>query len=80
MRKMAFEGEASPKNKGKMGGHVKLSKNWHNVLGIDVLELQRKKRAEENAKKSREAKDKSYEDYSWTELCENVTKLKRLLV
>ena len=40
----------------------------------------RKKRTEEKAKERREAKDKSYEDYPWTELCEDVTKLKKLHV
>ena len=40
----------------------------------------RKKRAEE-AKESREAKDKSYENCPWTELtCKDVTKLKKLCV
>ena len=45
-----------------------------------VLEFKRKKRAEERAKESREANDKSREDYPWTELCEDVTKLKKLPV
>lgn len=40
----------------------------------------RKKRAEE-AKESRGAKDKSYEDCPWIELtCKDVTKLKKLCV
>ena len=38
------------------------------------------KRAEEKAKESREAKDNSFEDCPWTELCEGVTKLKKLRV
>ena len=42
--------------------------------------LKEKKRAEEKAKESWEAKDKSYDDYPWTELCEDVTKLKKLRV
>ena len=42
--------------------------------------LKVKKRAEEKAKEGREAKDKSYEDYPWTELCEDVTKLRKLRV
>ena len=37
-------------------------------------------RVEEKAKESREAKDKSYEDCPWTELCEDVAKLKKLRV
>ena len=43
---------------------------------LEVLEFKRKKKAEEKAKLSRDAKDKSYEDYTWTELCEDLTKLK----
>ena len=42
-----------------------------------MLEIKRKRRADEKAKESREAKDKSYEDYPWAELCEDVTKLKK---
>jgi len=34
----------------------------------------------EKAKESRKAKGKSYEDYPWTELCEDVTKFKKLRV
>ena len=45
-----------------------------------MLEFKRKKRAEEKAKKSREAKDKSNEDYPCTELCEDVKKLQKLHV
>ena len=36
---------------------------WHDVLINEVLVFKRKKRVEENAMESREAKDKSYEDY-----------------
>ena len=53
---------------------------WHNVLINEVLQFKRKKRAEEKAKESREAKDKSHEDYPWTELRKDVTKLKKLRV
>ena len=53
---------------------------WHNVLINEVLEFKRKKGAEEKAKDSREAKDKLFEDYHWTELGEDVTKLKKLRV
>jgi len=49
-------------------------------LHLEVLEFKRKKRAEEKAKLSRDAKDKSYEDYPGTELCEDLTKLKKLRV
>ena len=45
---------------------------------LEVLEFKRKKRVEEKPKESAEAKDKSYEDYPWTELCKDVTKLKKL--
>lgn len=48
---------------------------WHDVLINEVVELKRKKRAEEMAKESREAKDESCEDYPWNELCDNVTNL-----
>ena len=41
------------------------------------LEFKRKKRAEEKAKKSREAKDKSNKDYPCTELCEDIKKLQK---
>ena len=37
-------------------------------------------KAREKAKESREAKDKSYEDHPWTELCEDVTEPKNLRV
>ena len=42
-----------------------------------MLEFKRKKRAEEKAKKSREAKDKSNKDYPCTELCEDIKKLQK---
>ena len=41
-----------------------------------MLEFERKKRTEEKEKESRAAKDKSNEDYPWTELCEDLMKLK----
>lgn len=40
----------------------------------------KKKRLEERARESREAREKSYEDYHWANLCEDATKLKKLLV
>ena len=43
-----------------------------------MLEFKRKKRAEEKAKERRGAKDKSYEDYPWTELCEDATEIKNI--
>ena len=46
---------------------------------FEVLEFKRKKRAEEKAKLSRDAKDESYEDYPRTELCEDLTKLKDMV-
>ena len=52
-----------------------------NFKHLEILEYKRKKRAEKKkTKESREAKDKSYEDYLWTELCEDVTKLKKLRI
>lgn len=41
-----------------------------------MLDFERKKRTEEKEKESRAAKDKSNEDYPWTELYEDVMKLK----
>ena len=40
----------------------------------------RKKRVEERAKESREAKDNSNEDHPWTKLSEDVTKVKKIRV
>ena len=51
---------------------------WHNVYIDEVLEFKTKKSVEEKAKESREVNGKSYEDYPWTELCEDVMKLKKL--
>lgn len=53
-----------------MGGYPRKK-----VLINEVLQFKRKKRAEERAKESREAKDISHEDYPWIELCKDVTKL-----
>ena len=39
-----------------------------------------KKRLEERARESREAREKSYEDYHWANLCKDATKLKKLRV
>ena len=64
MKKMAFE-----------GGHYK-KKSIKGVLINEVVEFKRKKRADDKAKESREIKGKSYEDFLWIELCEDVTKLK----
>ena len=36
---------------------------WHNALISEMLKFKRQKGAEKTAKESREAKDKSYEDY-----------------
>mgnify|MGYP000477125683 CR=1 FL=1 len=51
---------------------------WHNVFIDEVLEFKTNKSVEEKAKESREVNSKSYEDYPWTELCEDVMKLKKL--
>ena len=45
-----------------------------------MLGFKRKKTAKEKVEKSREVKDKSYDDYPWTKLCEDVTKFKKLRV
>ena len=39
-----------------------------------------KKRMEERARESRDAKEKIYEDYPWDEIWEDVTKLEKLRV
>ena len=50
------------------------------MTGVSLRLGPGKKRVEEKAKERREAKDKSYEDYPWTALCEDVMKLKKLSV
>ena len=47
---------------------------------LDVVDFKKKKRAEERAKESQKAKEKNYEDYTWNDLCEDPTKLKKLRV
>ena len=47
---------------------------------LEVMEFKRKKRMEERARESSEAKGKSYEDYPWAELCEDVSRMKKLRV
>ena len=47
---------------------------------LDVVDFEKKKRAEESAKESLKAKEKNYEDYAWNDLCEDPTKLKELRV
>ena len=82
-KKMVFEGWASQKKFGKKGITEIFYTNtlkWHTVSISEALDFKRKNRAEEKAKESREAKDKSNEDYPWTELCKDVTKLKKLRV
>ena len=44
---------------------------------LDVLDFEKKKRAEERAKESQKATEENYEDYAWKDLCENLTKLKK---
>lgn len=44
----------------------------HNHLHhLKVMEFKRKKRMEEKVRKSRKAKEKSYDHYPWVDLCEN---------
>ena len=45
-----------------------------------MIEFKKKKRLEERARESREAREKSYEDYHWANLCEDAAKLKKLRV
>ena len=47
---------------------------------LDVIKFKKKKRTEERAKESREAKERSYGDYDWAELCQDTTKMKKLRV
>ena len=47
---------------------------------LEVMEFKRNMKMEERARESREAKGKSYEDYPWAKLCEDVTKMKKLCV
>ena len=78
--KKDFEGGPSQQNKGKKGVNMKYFRKTlklHNISINEVLEFKRKKRAEEKAKKSREAKDKSNKDYPCTELCEDIKKLQK---
>ena len=42
--------------------------------------LKERKGIEEVARESRETKRKSYENYPWANLCEDVTKMKKLRV
>ena len=46
---------------------------------IYVVDFKKKKRAEERAKESQKATE-DHEDYAWKDLCEDSTKLKKLLV
>ena len=49
------------------------------LQNFKVLEfLKGKREKKKKAKESREARDKSCEDHPWTELCEDVTRLKKL--
>ena len=47
---------------------------------IEVREFKKKKRLTERARESREAREKSYDDYHWATLCEDAAKLKKLRV
>lgn len=82
-KKWFSRGGHPKKNLGKRGSREIFYSNtlkWHIVSISEALDFKRKKRAEEKAKESRDAKDKSYEDYPWTELRKDVTKLKKLRV
>ena len=47
---------------------------------LEVMDLKGRKGIEEMARESRESKRKPYEDYPWANLCEDVTKMKKLRV
>ena len=46
----------------------------------ELENLEKKKRLTERARESREAREKSYDDYHWATLCEDAAKLKKLRV
>ena len=47
---------------------------------IQFTVCKKKKRTEERAKESREAKERSYEDYVWADLCKDAAEMKKLRV
>ena len=49
-------------------------------MHLNVVDFKKKKRAEDRAKESQNAKEKNYEDYAWKDLCEDSPKLKKLRV
>jgi len=50
------------------------------LMHLDVVDFKRNTRAEERAKENQRVKEKNNEDYAWKDLCENLTKLKKLQV
>ena len=52
-----------------------LTSTYLKKVHLDVVDF-KKKRAEERAKESQNAKEKNYEDYAWKDLCQDSTKLK----
>ena len=46
---------------------------------FEVMEFKKKTRAEQRAKESQKTKEKVYDD-AWKDLCEDLTKLKKLRV
>ena len=65
---------------------VQYSSGWGSSFVVDylrhlgVIEFKRKKRMEEKARESREAKEKAYEGSPRADLCEDVNMLKKLRV
>ena len=47
---------------------------------LGVVDFKKKNRVEERAKENQKATGKNYEDYAWKDLCEDLTKLKKLRV
>ena len=47
---------------------------------LDLVGFKKKKRAEERAKESQKATEKTHGNYAWKDLCEDPIKLKRLQV
>ena len=54
-----------------------LTSTYFKKMRLNVIDF-KKKRAEERAKESPNAKEKNYEDYACKDLCEDLIKLKKL--
>ena len=49
------------------------------LRNLEVIQFKKKKRTEERAKESREAKGRSYEDYDSADLCKYAANMKKLV-